>query len=88
MPAIRSPRAANPIAQMCAVSAFVRPLAAVLERRQNHVGRHRRAPEHLVADRGRNRVQHRAVARADRRLADAARADRRLRIRQIRRRRT
>ncbi len=65
---------------------FVHP-APVLERHQDDVRRHRRAPEHVDADGIRDRVHHRAVAGADRRLADAAGADRRLRIGDVERRR-
>ena len=58
---------------------------AVLEGRQDDVRRHRRLPEDLFPHRIRDRIHHRAVAGADRRLADAARADRCLRIRQAQR---
>src|SRR5476649_2186837 len=59
---------------------LVCPLAAVFERGQNYVERHRRLPEDLVADRVRDRVHDRSVRRADRRFADAADARGRLRI--------
>ena len=41
---------------------------------------HRRAPEDFVAERVRKSVEDRHASGADRRLADAARADRRFRI--------
>src|SRR5256885_8407806 len=47
--------------------------SAVLERREHDVGHHRGAAEDLLAHRVGDRVQHGAVAGADRRLADAAR---------------
>ena len=58
---------------------------ARFERRQNHVGSHRRAPEDFVSQRVGKSVQDRAAPRADRRLADAARADRRFRIGNVQR---
>ena len=57
----------------------------MLQRHQHDVGRHRRAAERVHADRIGDRVEHRAVARADRRLADAAGTDRRLGIGQVER---
>src|SRR2546425_5245571 len=58
-------------------------LTAVFERRHDDVGRHRRPLEDFIAERVRNRVHDRAVGRADRRLADAANPDGRLRIRKV-----
>ena len=54
------------------------------KRREDDVRRHRRAAEHVLAHRVGNGVQNRAKPGADRRLADAARTDRRLRIGDIR----
>ena len=51
------------------------------ERREICVEHHRRATEHVVAQRIRERVEDRRARAADRRLTDAARADRGLRIR-------
>ena len=56
---------------------------ARFERSQDHVERHRRPPEDLVTERIADRVQDGARAGADRRFADAARADRRFGIGQI-----
>ena len=46
------------------------------ERRGDRVEHHRRATEHVVAQRIGERVEDRRARAADRRLADAARADR------------
>src|SRR5690349_9736500 len=62
---------------------FVSSLPAVFERVEDDVGRDRRAPEDLVANRIRNRIHDGAVCRADRRLADAANASGRFGIREI-----
>src|SRR5438132_8807233 len=53
------------------------------ERGDDVIERHGRAHEHFVTHRGGNRVQHRAAAGRNRRLADAARADRGFRIRKL-----
>src|SRR4051812_37726646 len=55
---------------------FMGPLPTVLDRRQHDVGGDRRAPERILANRIRDRIQNRSVTGADRRLADAAGADR------------
>src|SRR4051794_367378 len=49
---------------------------AVLEPRQDNVGRYRRAAEDLLAEGVGDGVHHRSITSADRRLADAACADR------------
>src|SRR5262249_23855810 len=59
---------------------FMCPRPVVLERVQQDVGRHGRAPERFVANRIQDRVHDRAVGRAHRRLADAANSGRRFRI--------
>src|SRR2546425_3819568 len=53
---------------------------ALLERRQDDVGGDRRPSKHVDADGIRDGIDNRAEARANRRLAHAPRADRRLRI--------
>ena len=52
----------------------------VLERHQHDIGGDRRTAERLLADRVRDRIHHRSITGADRRLADATGADRRFRI--------
>ena len=54
--------------------------ATVLERHQDDVCGYRRAAECIDADRIGDRVEHGAITCSDGRLADATRADRRLRI--------
>src|SRR5262245_54568658 len=58
-------------------------LPAVLERHQNHVRRHRRTSERLVANRRSNRIHHRAVRCTNWWFADTAYADWRLGVRQV-----
>src|SRR6516165_3059765 len=62
---------------------FVGSFAAILQRIQDDVRRHRRPAEDLVAEGIGDRVHDRAVGRADRRLTDAARPHRGFRIGQV-----
>src|SRR5581483_3527098 len=66
---------------------FVHARAAVLERRQDEVCRHRRSTESVLTNRVEDRVHDRTVPGADRWLADTARADRRFGIGDVERQR-